>query len=77
MGKHITFLITLLQTSEMCGMTTLQCALKIDKTNFESDWYDYPMEKDSREIIHALLPMHVQSVGPIIDVKTIFDCKIV
>lgn len=73
MGKHIVFLITLLQQSEMLGHTTLKVSLKIDKTKYEGDWFHFPMMKESREIIRDLLPPHCKSVGPIIKVETIFE----
>ena len=76
MGKDIAFLITLLQGSDLLGMTTIRVCLRLDKTKEEGDWFEYPMEKDSRERLHAMLPLHCQSIGSIVDVQRIFDCHV-
>ena len=68
MSPHICFLVTILY-----GDRLLKCAIKFDKTQQEGDWYDYPMEPDSREILHGMLPLHVKNCGPIVAVDRIFE----
>jgi len=70
MSPYLSFLITILY-----GDTLLKCALRFDKTKEEGDWYDYPMEPDSRQKLHDMLPLHVQSYGPIVAVDRIFEVE--
>lgn len=76
MSPFLSFLITVLY-----GDTLLKCALKFDKTKlpegFEGDWYDYPMEPDSRELLHKLLPLNVRNCGPIVAVDRLFEVAVV
>ena len=65
MGSDICFLITVLY-----GNTLIKCALKVDREKLGGDVAEHPMELDNREKLHALLPAHVQSCGPIVDVDT-------
>lgn len=71
MSPYICFLVTVLYNDKL-----LKCALKLDKTKYENDWYDYPMEPDSRERLHQMLPLHVQSCGPIVGVERIFEIEV-
>lgn len=65
MGSDICFLITVLYNDKL-----LRCALKIDRDKLGGDVAEYPMEPENRLKLHALLPLHVQSCGKIVDVDT-------
>lgn len=71
MSQYISFLVTVLY-----GDRLIKCAIRIDKTVNGGSWLDYPMEHDSREKLHAMLPLHVRSCGPIVGVEEIFDVSI-
>lgn len=69
MSDQICFLITLLYEDGL-----IKCALRVKKDRLTHDCKDYPMEH--REELHALLPMHVQSCGPIVEVEEIFEVTV-
>jgi hypothetical protein len=71
MGNDICWLVTVLY-----GDTLLQCALKVPRTAVGCDCWEYPMEPENRKAIHALLPLHVQTCGPIVAVEELFDVHI-
>jgi len=75
MGTDICWLVTLLYED-----TLIKCALKIDKWDLpEGRIYDiqqYPMEPENRAVIHAMLPLHVQTCGPIVAVEELFEVHI-
>jgi len=75
MDDAINWLVTIL-----CDGTLIRCALKVDKWDLpEGRVYDitrHPMEPENREAIHALLPMHVRSCGPVVDVVELFDVHV-
>ena len=56
--------------------TVIRCALKVNRDRLMDDAAEYPMEPESRKSIHALLPEHIQSYGPIIAVDHIDDVVI-
>jgi len=62
MGEANCYLITILYGSEL-----VRCALKID------DPPEYPMEPSAREELHQMLPDHVKSCGPIVNVESLFE----
>ena len=68
MDDRVSLLITLFYDE-----TILRCAIKIDGDALEDDVLSFPMEPDNKMKIAALLPIHVRSCGPIIDVEQIFD----
>jgi hypothetical protein len=72
MNDNINWLITVL-----CGDITLHCALQVKRSALSGDCAEHPMEPENRKIIHALLPLHVQSCGPIVAVDRLFDIHIV
>lgn len=73
MNNDICFLITILYND-----TLMKCALKISFEDVHPDVYTYPMEPESREVLHKLLPEHVRSCGPIVDVDTdLFEIVII
>lgn len=53
--------------------TTLECALKVKRSDLPGDCAKYPMEPENRAALHALLPLHVRSAGPICRVEHIFE----
>ena len=68
MGSETCFLIYVLY-----GTGLLDCALKIPNNYFKGDVLEFPMEPENRAQIHALLPLHVRSCGPIVEIKRIFE----
>lgn len=69
MSDEYNLLLTILYNGEL-----LQCALKVKKDKFED--HPYWMEGETREALRALLPLHVQSCGPIVRAEEIFEvCK--
>jgi len=73
MNNDISFLITILYND-----TLIKCALKINFEDLHPNVYTYPMESESRAILHKLLPEHVRSCGPIVDVDTdLFDIVVI
>lgn len=73
MSNYVTFLITLFYASEE---TAVEVVLKTRSDALEGDCADYPMEPENKAQIHALLPEHVRSIGPIIGVRRIFELTI-
>lgn len=71
MASDINLLISILYE-----MTIVKVALSIDKSLLSNDTLEYLMEESSREEIRKHLPLHVQTMGPIIDVETIFDVSV-
>jgi hypothetical protein len=72
MGTDISWLVTVLY-----GDTILRCALKVPRASVSSDCAEYPMIPENREAIHALLPLHVKSCGPIVAVDELFEVHVV
>lgn len=67
----INWLVTVLY-----GDTLLRCALKVKRDAVPDDCAEYPMEPENRKAIHALLPLHVQTCGPIVEVEDLFEVHI-
>jgi len=70
-GNDLSYLISILHQMEI-----VQVALKIKRSQVSHDVFMYPMEPESREILHGLLPAHVQSMGPIIAVDELFEVTV-
>lgn len=70
MSSYISFLVTVLYGDEL-----IKCALKIDMRDYTDELTSYPMEPEHRKILHSLLPLHVQSCGPIVDIENIFEVE--
>lgn len=64
MSNDLCLLITVLN-----GDSLLRCALKI-KSGL-GKYGEYPMEH--KDAIHEMLPLHVKSCGPIVDIEEIFE----
>ncbi len=71
MGDDINWLVTVLY-----GDTLLRCALQVKRDVLPGDCAEYPMEPENRKAIHALLPLHVQTCGPIVAVDELFEVHI-
>jgi hypothetical protein len=74
MNEFSLFLVTIL--NEFDGRhRLLQCALKVknDLLDLDLDWLD-PRSWDQ---LHKLLPLHVQTCGPIVDVDPLFEVTII
>lgn len=71
MNDEICWLVTVLY----CG-TLIQCAIKVKRDALPYDCIEYPMEPENRKRIHALLPLHVQTCGPIVEVQEIFEVHV-
>lgn len=56
MSPHTILLLSLLQESDF-GKSLLKVAIKIDRTK-ETDWWEYPLDKDSQKILQEKLPLH-------------------
>lgn len=71
MDDKINWLITILY-----GDTLIKCAFQCGPESLSGDCSTYPMEPENRAEIHALLPEHVRSCGPIVDIQQIFEVSI-
>jgi len=54
----------------------LRVAFQCKRDALPVDRVDYPMEPENRKIIHALLPQHIQSCGPIVDIEDLCEIHI-
>jgi len=68
MSDELNLLITVLYRD-----TLLRCALQCKRAALPEDCGMYPMEPENRKAIHALLPLHVQTCGPIVAVEKLFE----
>jgi hypothetical protein len=71
MGDDINWLVTVLYHDQL-----MKCALQVRSDMLPGDCAEYPMESENRKAIHALLPLHVRSCGPIVAVDTIFEVHV-
>jgi|APTNR8051073442_1049403.scaffolds.fasta_scaffold23322_4 hypothetical protein len=76
MSDEICFLIVLLYTWPDGQQVLERCAMKCSRDALPHDCVEYPMEPENRKALHALLPEHVSSMGPIVDVQVIFDVHV-
>lgn len=63
----------LLSIYDKSGDQILKVALRVRMDALTQDERDYPMEPETRNKLHALLPLHVRSCGPIVDIENIFE----
>ena len=62
----------------MYGEQVLKCALKVPREAVQTETIKYPMERGSRMELHALLPEHVRTCGPIVGVSTeLFEVTVI
>ncbi len=78
MNDYISFLITLLRdfTDYGRGYSLTKCALRVKRDQIPQDCVDYPLEPENAEALHRLLPLHLGSIGPILEVEVISDIHI-
>ena len=74
MGSDICLLITIYYAETQ---SLLRCALKVDRDRLTEDCRKYPLEPENRGFLHSLLPLHVRSCGPIVDVDVDYLFEIV
>lgn len=67
---------TCLLVTVLYGDQLLRCALKVKNDTFPSNGRGFWMEPEIREIIHGLLPLHVRSCGPVVEVEDIFEVEV-
>ena len=68
MSNDAYLLITLFYEESM-----LRVAIKVPEGALADEVFSFPMEPENKARIFALLPLHVRSCGPIINVEQIFD----
>ena len=71
MSDQLSFLITLLYDGGL-----LRCALKVPQEVMPSDWFERPMASECLAVLQGRLPLHVQSLGPIVEVQEIFNIHV-
>jgi len=70
MDDRLHLLITVLYEGHN---TLLRCAVCLDGDALSVEEYMYPMEPEHRSKIHGLLPLHIRSCGPVVEVKELFE----
>lgn len=70
MSEYECFMLSIYDKS---GEQILKVALRVRIDALTSDERDYPMEPETRKKLHAMLPLHVRSCGPILDIESIFE----
>lgn len=76
MTPEICFLITIFCNDSgaiEAGACVHKVALKIEDRNAHGDLADYPMEPENRQKLHQMLPAHIRTIGPIVDIKHLND----
>jgi len=73
MSEYNIFLVTLYYEDDQ---SLVECVIKAHYSIIDYEEIYHWGEKENRDKIHALLPMHVRSVGPIVAVKPIFECVV-
>jgi hypothetical protein len=68
MNDEINWLITLVNANQL-----LRCALKVKREQLSEDCIEHPMEPENLKKIKALLPVHIRSHGPIVEISQIFE----
>ena len=76
MSNQECFLISVLYVYEHEDKTyrqLLRCALKLSMDDIPADLAKHPMEPENLGRLHEMLPKHVRSCGPIVDVQPLFE----
>jgi hypothetical protein len=68
MNDTICYLLTILE-----GDSLMKVVLRLSQDHLQGDCIEYPMEPENRRQLHALLPDHIGSIGPIVAVEQILD----
>jgi len=74
MSNEICWLITVLYEAHH---TLIRCAVKAECDAVPSVCVEYPMEVESREILHSFLPRDISDCGPIVAVEIIAEVVVV
>ena len=72
MDNTLSFLITMVCISHDHTYLS-KVALKVKRENISEDTALYPLEPSSKKELFGLLPEHVQSMGEIVAVESIFE----
>ena len=72
MDDYVSYLITIYYES---GRFLIKCALKVKREALSDRGLRDPMDKLSLQELALLLPEHVRSCGPIVDVQEIFEVE--
>ena len=72
MGNSVSWIVTVVHHGRL-----LKCALKVSRDALSDDVVRYPLETENVAKIRELLPLHVQSAGPIVAVEEIFEVHVV
>ena len=68
MNSNVTFLVSILYMR-----TITKVAVLFEKGTLSASTIEFPLEDDSRAEIYKFLPMHISSMGPVVDVERIHD----
>ncbi len=68
MNNHLNFLISITD-----GKALYRVALKTSQDMFTGDAAEYCLEPENKAQFKKLLPLHVQTIGEIIEVEEIFE----
>ena len=68
MDNKLNFLIALFNTDSLIWV-----ALKTNNDAMSDFAYQYPLEPESKKEFGKLLPKHIRDIGPIVEVRKIFD----
>lgn len=68
MDPDVNWLLTLCD-----GDTTIKVAIGLTTDMLPESCFEFPMEPESREALHSILPDHCKEFGKIVAVEKIFD----
>ena len=74
MGESSNWLVTVVDAKYH---RLFKCALKVSNSDISDDCVLHYNEPENRKIIHSLLPDHIKQIGPIVEIESIFDVKII
>lgn len=52
-------------------------AVKFEQGIIKHNVLENPMDADNKQLIHDLLPEYLQLIGPIVEIRTLYDIDIV
>lgn len=68
MSNYIGLLVTVLYNNEL-----LKCALSVNMNKVSAEIWMWPDKEENKVAIRKLLPEHVRSCGPVVEVEEIFE----
>lgn len=71
MSDYLCYLVSILYEGSL-----IRAAIQIPNAMLTMDERDYPMEHEARTKIHSMLPLHVRSCGPIVDITDLFAVSV-